>query len=74
MSRFELSMTESGRDRTTISFDDSRSLAEIVIAVRSDGALTITGDWTIVETGQNPKRRSGDFVVFAPHIVSINPE
>lgn len=74
MPRYQLAMTEAGRDRTTITFDDSRSLAEMVIAVRSDGALTISGNWKILMPGQNPKERSGEFTVFSPHIVSINPE
>ncbi len=57
MPRYQLAMTEAGRDRTTITFDDSRSLAEMVIAVRSDGALTISGNWK--SSCRDRTRRSG---------------
>ena len=52
-----------------MAFEDERELNAIVEEIRKNGALRITGQRTVL--GSQGLQMEGDYVVFAPHIVSV---
>ena len=52
-----------------IAFEDERDLDAIIEEIKNEGALRITGQRTVL--GSQGLQMEGDYVVFAPHILSV---